>query len=390
MSATEIITYQDIVEHILDMFDEDRAGRPLRVARRAARESLRELHMAHRWSYYTSERTFVTAAAQTTGTITYDHTGGSYERLLTLADATWPTNVTDYKIIIDDVHYPIERYLTTTTVTLDPNNNPGADVAAGTSYKIYRESYPLPVNFGDFGNLIDLTNNRVVPVISSDVQLSSKEIAQDTPDTPWQVAIRNAGEYLNSLSFVFVPPPGSEIRYRYTFQRAPRSLETEVNSTGTCSANSGSTSVTMSGDHTLTAKHLGAVLRFGTAAAVPTNIFGGIDGTDNPFVDQGIILSIYGTAVVIDNAVSQTHTDVMFTVSDPVDIENNIMLTAYQRMCEARFTSMTKRELKDRRDREELALFALRLAKERDNKSLNSPTYSSYDPFSRVTVTDTA
>ena len=187
---------------------------------------------------------------------------------------------------------------------------------------------------------------------------------------------------------MFVPPPGSEIRYRYTYQRAARSLVTEVNSTGTCSVSSGSTTVTMSGDHTLTSAHLGSIIRFGTAAAAPTNMFGGIDGTDNPFVDQAAIIGLSGNTVTIDVAASMDHTSVRFTVSDPVDIENNIMLTAYQRMCEARFTSMTKREIKDRRDREELALFALRLAKERDNKSLNSPTYSSYDPFSRVTVTD--
>ena len=53
---------------------------------------------------------------------------------------------------IDGVSYPIASYVNTTTLVLDANDNPGADVAAGTAYRLHQDDYSLP---DDFGRLID-------------------------------------------------------------------------------------------------------------------------------------------------------------------------------------------------------------------------------------------
>lgn len=383
----EVWTYQDLVEHLLDMFNEERVGRPLRTARRAAREAMRDLHMSHRWCYYNAERIFSTSAQHATGTIEYDHTGGSSERLVTLSDSTWPSDVRYHKIILNDTHYPIDTVIDTTNLTLSADENPGADLAAGTGYKVYREAYPLPSGFGEFGNLIDITNNRTVPLIGTDLQVTRKIRAYDTPDTPWQVAIRNAEEFLNSLSFVFVPPPSSVIKYQFTYTRVPRPLQTELNDTGTFAGTAGATTGVLTGS-SLSAKHVGSVIRIGDDVDPPTNVFGGLDGADNVFTDQAVILGISGTTLTLDTALSATHTASLVTVSDPLDIEINVMLSALQRLAEAKYSVLSKRETKERREREELAMTALILAKERDNKAAYSPAYAPYDPFSRVNVTD--
>lgn len=383
----DIWTYQDIVEHLLDMFQEERLGRPLRTARRAAREALRELHMSHRWSYYNSEGFFRTVAQQTTGTIEYDHTGGASERLVTLSDATWPTEAKLYRIIIADTHYDIATYESSTTITLSATNNPGADVAAATSYKIYREAYELPTGFGELGTLIDVTNNRVVPVIGTDTQVTTKYRSYETPQTPWHVSIRNSGEYLNSMAFVFVPPPDSAIKYRYTYTRSPRVLATEKNDDGTAAATTGDYDIVVT-NGTMASKHVGCIMRLGNKSNPPTSAFGGLDDIDNPFTDQGVILAISGGTATLDRAVTNTYAGVKFTISDPIDVEINTMLTAYQRICESRYSILNKREMKERREREGLAQLATRLAKERDNRTVYSPTYAPYDPFTRVSVTD--
>ena len=386
MASTYIVTYQDMVEHVLDMFDEERTGRPLRTARRAVRAALRELLMAKRWSYYEADRQFTSEAQQTTGTIEYDHTGGLVENLVTLTGATFPSNVVNFRIIIDDKHYPIAAYVDDTNVQLDPNDNPGADLS-NYSYKIYREAYPLPVNFATFGNLYDITNNRLVPMLGSDNQIAVKELAYDTPDTPWHVSLKNAGEYLNSQSLVLVPPPSSVLHYRYTYQRDARQLQTELYDTGTVSVADGGTNVTVT-TGSFTSAHVGCIIRFGDASNPPTSVFGGLDGTDNPFVDQATITHVAtgGATCTIDTAVSQAYTTVNYTVSDPIDIEVNVALTALQRMAEAQYSTINKRAAQERREREQLAHTALVLAMERDARTVYSPKYAQYDPFNRVDV----
>lgn len=399
-SGAELWTFQDIVEHILDVFDNSRSGRPLRMAKRAARESLRELHMCHRWGYYEGTHFFRTSADQTSGSIEYYHTGGSTgtgtgtgtdtygARTVVLTGATWPSDVVHWKIKIGDFHYSIESRVDDNEITLPTGENPGADVSSGTSYTLYREAYSLPNGLAEIGVLVDVDNNRVVPLISYDDQLTRKHLSKDTPGTPWHANVRNAGIYFNSYSVFFVPPPTAEKEYMLTYQRQPKMLETEVYSTGTATVTSGSTSVTFSSGAALTAKHVGSVIRFGSATQDPTPVPGAIDDTDNPFVDQGVILSRTATSCTIDTAVSQAYSSVKYSISDPLDVEIGTMLTAYQRMCEASYATLTKRTMKEREELAKEAHVALVFAMERDNKAMYMPNYAPYDPFSYVDVTD--
>lgn len=390
-SGADIWTFQDIVEHILDVFDNSRSGRPLRMARRAAREALRELHMSHRWSYYNISHFFRTKAQQTAGTIEYIHAGtgtgtGSEARSVVLSGATWPSDVVDYKIIIDGTHYAIESRVDDDEITLPENENPGADVDAGTSYTLYKQTYSLPIGIAEMGMLVDLDNNRQVPIIASDARVARKYFSRDTPDTPWHVSFGGGPVYLNDLSVTFVPPPNSERDYRLTYQRQPKMLETEIYSTGTATVASGSTSVTFGGEASLTDRHVGSVIRFGSSTQDPTPVPGAIDGTDNPFTDQAVILSQDGDSCTLDTAVNKAYSGVKYSISDPVDIEIGSHLTAFQRLCEATYADLTKRALDERQTLRDEAHRALIMAMERDNKTIYSATYAPYDPFSYVDV----
>ncbi|NLX55069.1 MAG: hypothetical protein GXY58_08145 [Planctomycetaceae bacterium] len=367
-SATEVWTYQDAVEHLLDVFDSDRAGRPLRMARRACHEALRELVSAHRWKYYDCRHVFQTEAPYSTGTIAYDHTGGAQERLVTLTGGTWPTSTAHYLLVISGVPYPVDQWVDATNVTLRADANPGADVAASTAYQLYRTSYPLPVGFVGGGELWDLADERQVEFVSTDEELQDS-IFDKTLHIPRAASIRNDQEYLNSLSLVFTTPPSEARTFTLTYRRSPRRLITEKYSTGTVSMSAGTTTCTVSIGK-FTAAHAGCIIRFGTAAAEPTNIFGGLTDTENPFSDERTIVSVAsdGASCVLDSAPSAAVTAVKFTVSDPLDIEHTAMLTAYQRLAEHAYTVLTKREQKDRLERYQLARQAVLQAKDLDRR----------------------
>lgn len=368
MSATEIWTYQDIVEHLLDVFDSERAGRPLRMARRACHEALREVMAAHRWKCYDSIRSFKTEAPYETGTITYTHTGGAYEQLVVLSGGTWPASVRYCRLAIAGISYPVDRRIDNTKITLSPNDNPGADILTATAYSLYRNSYPLPVGCVGIGELWDLVDQRKVDIISADEEFQDS-ICESDPDVPRAASIRNDQEYLNSLSLVFGTPPSDARTFSLTYRRSPRRLVTEKYSTGLVSVLAASTTCTLT-TGTFATDHIGCIIRFGTTAEEPTNIFGGLTDIENPFSNERTILSVAtdGATCILDSALSAAVTAVKFTVSDPLDIEHTSMLTAFLRLAEHAYTVLTKREQKDRIERYQLARQAVLQAKDLDRR----------------------
>lgn len=390
MAATDIYTYQDAVEHLLDVFENPREGRSLRAARRAVLEAYKELPQLHRWSYYESRFVFYTEASYSTGTIVYDHTGGSSERLITLTGGTFPANAAQYEIQFGDVVYPVGDRVsgTDTEITLRPSLNPGQDVAS-TTYTMWRRTYPLPLNFTKIYQLYDLENERSVDLVYSDAQHASSIAWYDSPDTPWVATIRNEGEYLNTLSLVFSPPPSARRAYEFMYARAPRELMVELENTGTVGVSAGATSVVGTGGSTaFTSNHVGSIIRFGSPSNAPTNAVGSLDGTGAPHVGQRVITAVGGgSSLTIDASVSTNALSaVLYSISDPIDIENNSMLTLFQRMCEAAYTRITKRDQRDREARERQVSQALVMAKEHDLRTPYMCGYLPYDPFSRLTM----
>ena len=102
----------------------------------------------HDWSFLMPTATLSLNGAYSTGTIAYDHTGGANELQVTLSGGTWPSWAASGMIDIAGNDYPVESRVSDTVLTLDANNNPGADVAASTSYNLHQDDYELPDDFG--------------------------------------------------------------------------------------------------------------------------------------------------------------------------------------------------------------------------------------------------
>lgn len=360
MAETEIVTYQDMVEHVLDLYDLDRTARNLRAARRAVLTAYRDLPMLHRWSYLTRRVPFTTEASSS-HTVTYDHTGGAYERQLTTT-GTWPTNAALGRVLISNVAYDVESRKSSTVITLTASHNPGGDLSSTTA-TWYRSVYPMPVRFTRGHRLVDPTTGwALTPVTPQQVVMELSSLY--TPSTPDRYCFHNASEYYGSMDVEFIPPPSTAKNYELMAELAPRPLMTEVYSTGTVSVVAGSTSLTSSGA-TFSSAYAGAIIRFSSNGTnLPTGPAGSIepdqDGNDNPYFAQRVIASVdSATTLTLDAAVSSTTSlsGVKYTISDPIDVEPYAMLTLLQRMCEREMArSVRSAELPMREQAMQMAL----------------------------------
>lgn len=338
-SQTEILTYQDLVNRLLDgPFNQlTRDGRNARIAKRAVLRAYRDLQTMHQWSYLERRGQLTTVASQETGTVVYDHTGGSSERLVTLTGATFPTDAQYYSLLIGTRVYQIQQYLSSTTIQLREDTNPGADVAA-TAYTLFRSKFPAPVGLRRVSELVDMNTGTWLSGITNAAMIDYLATSY-TPQYEVCFTVRNTGATIGGLDFELAPPPSVERTYDYAYEASCRPLLTEKEYAGSVTVNSGATTVTGTGT-AFAAKHVGSIIRFSDGSVNhPTPPEGSIEG-DNPYLAQRTIMSVASsTSLTIDSSLSAatTYTGVKYVISDPLDVEQFSMLSALERLSIAYF-----------------------------------------------------
>jgi len=365
MPNQRLITFRDCVEHLLDYTGGGTDEINLRRARRAVLNAYREVSNARPWHYYFRLGKINTVASYSTGTVAYDHTGGSNERELTLTSGTWPDWAGLGTVLVDNVPYDVAARVSATVLTLSVNNNPGADVAAGTSYQIFQDTYQLPGDFKSCGEMVNSTTAGTIPYIQPD-EWPGLHRSLRAPAMPSHFTITSDPRYHGVLAVRFGPPPSSTWRYDFVYRRKPRDLVTENYSTGTVTVNSASTTVTGTGTAWTTAME-GAVIRFsGDGTNLPTSPAGGPGG--EPAVVERIITDVASaTSLTIDAVPGQTLTAVKYLISDPIDIEMESMQNYLLRECERQVRIGTKYQ--PTAFEEELHKLAMMQAFEADNRA---------------------
>lgn len=346
-------TLADMIEKLLD--DANVASDPeaRRKARRVVLEAYREFPQRDEWGYFTRSGQVRTQADQSDGSLAFDFTGGAEERLCTLTGATVPSNGEWFTVVIDGVHYPVERAIDSTTFTLPEAQNPGADVAAGTEYRMYRSIYPVPIDYRVGSAPIEL-NGWAAPMYVSPAQIVDYLWLNNTAQS-WQRAytIRGGGKQYSGMVFEFAPPPSTAVTYQFVYQADPRPIGligTSVEySTGTVSVSG--TAATFVGT-TLTSRMQGCVLRLTNGATIPTGR-GGAYGNDNPYAEQRVIEEVLTTTTAtIDQAPDGTFSGVKYTICDPLDIDYHVMLDAFKALCTWKFSEAIKESRDNTADKE--------------------------------------
>jgi len=333
----QLFTYHDSVEHLLAFAGYGAGNSARQDARRAAVEGLRELRNLHEWSAYYKTGRITTVASYATGTITYDDTGGSNEREVTLVTGTWPSWAARGILVIDNITYRVGTRISDTVITLDANSNPGADVASGTSYNLYRDTYELPLDFGKFKTeLIDIANKSYVTFTHPKNWLATARTFIN-PSRPYSFTVVGSDDFYGAMAVKFAPAPEIVRNYDFIYQKNARRLIHDSVKAGTVSV----TASTITGVGTaFTSDMVGAVVRVSSSSSAPTNQFG-----DNPFDQERVITSFASaTSVTVDQAWDTTRSTVKYVISDPLDIDINVMLNAYLRTCEKRFSHLRHSE----------------------------------------------
>lgn len=386
-AGTDIHTYKDLVELVLDAHEIDRTGLNERRARAAVLKAYRDLPYRHPWSYYYRQRLLQTVASYATGTVVYDHTGGASERLVTLTSGTFPTWAAFGRLIIDSVHYEVDTRESGTTLTLREDSNPGADVSS-SSYELYRSAYPLPSDFRRLCRLWDVEQQRLIAFVDQHEQHTALQVFYDTPSTPWQATIRATRDYYGQKSLIFGPPPDTVRTYDLLYEASPRPLAIDEYKAGTVSTTADDATVTLS-DGTFPVNCVGSIIRFSATSTDPSNALGAQDNTDNPFVMQGVIKTrTSATSAELEENASQSLSGVAYVISDPLDIASGPMLTALQHAAEAEFCQRAGR--KDAMQKLAIARDSLLAAMEADADYANDNRRFIYDPFKHGTESTSA
>jgi hypothetical protein len=153
--AARLMAYADLMDAVVQYSGNNPNQQSVQNTNRAASAAYLGLVRAHDWSFYKRVFSVPTHAGYSTGTVTYDHTGGgTCERQLTLAGGTWPTWAAYGYVQIAMKTYQVQKYFSATVIQLAENNNPGDDISDASEYSLYRDTYPLPLDFANCYNAV--------------------------------------------------------------------------------------------------------------------------------------------------------------------------------------------------------------------------------------------
>lgn len=344
MPVVNFFTYRDAVRHVLDYLGGDPEAQAKRDSRRAVRAAYREFSAAHRWTYYYQRGRVNINAAQTVGTIQYV----SATRQLTITGNTWPSWVTAGTVVINNVSYEVDTSISSTVVTLSVNSCPQTDIASGTTYTLYQDTYTLPADFLQADTMVDVGNFFVPKYVNPRYWLDHQRLSK-SPARPRFYTITSDPRKFGVMAVRLYPAPDAVYQYDFIYQRKPRELVVEDQHAGT--VNIVGTSAVIAGTNTVfDTRWAGSVIRTSTS----TTLLPEGQEWDNPFDQERVILSVAsGTSLTVDSTYPTTYNGVTYVISDPVDVEHGAMLNCFLRCCEkqACYTRKTQPAATDRAEK---------------------------------------
>lgn len=349
--TTEHWTMLDAVHHLVDVFDTDTQGRPYRNAIRACMDAYRELPNVFAWKYYTRRYLINTTSMYQTGTVTYDHTGGAYERQLTLAGGTWPVWAAEAQVIVGATRYQVEDRKSDTVLTLTEQASPSEDITTASDYSLALAVVPLPTEVIAISHLVEVNTGYEIDIVTSEGLLQHL-VGNYQPQRPYLAAIRASGKRPGQMELEFAPPPNTERAYDLVAKVRPKIVRVLDYSAGTASTTAGSAAVTGTGT-VWGSDMVGTVMRFSADDDnLPTTMIGApLGGTTlrNQYEFQSVVKEVTdSTNIVLTDAAPSTLASVKYQMSDAVDIEIGTMWNYFLSLVEynyARYQRLDDKEV---------------------------------------------
>jgi hypothetical protein len=349
MTRPFLMTYRDAIDHLVDYAGAGVTEPEQTRARGAVQSAYREVYLSHRWKYFITHGRLSVTAKYETGTVTYDHTGGTYERQLTLASGTWPSwarygriKITGYTPL-----YKIAERKSDTVVTLEPTFNPGADITDATAYTLFRSVYTLPGDLVRLEEIHDENNQWSGGYLDADTWLRC-ERGLLRSGKPFYWSVGGAPDLYGSLCLMMYGYPATAQSLDFIYYRRPQRLlldgfqrySSEVADTAVSTISG--TTVTFT-DWTANPTCNGAVFRWSDTAAAPT----GLSGV-NPYTLQRMIVDRPANKeYTLDSTAAAewggAGPDTGFCISDPIDFPDHLLET-FLRACELYWVIKTDQE----------------------------------------------
>ncbi len=320
----QVFTYCDAVHELEEFAREASISAAGRAIRSAVRRAYRDIAAAYDWVCLRANGRIQLQAYQDDGTVEYDHTGGTYERQLTLTGATWPTDAIDWAVRIatdnGDVVCDIEERKSGTVVTLDATMNPGQDIAAGASYTAYPRYYRLPNDFASMDQPVEEALSSLGQYVTHAEMLTLDRYYSTGGDVE-RYTIAPVPDLIGVMGLFVQPFADTTRTLDFVYKRIPRDLRyvgTDVSeSPGTITVVAGSSTVTGSST-AFSSLHVGSILRVGTSSSkLPTGLEGIL-----PYSEQRVIADCASaTSLTLDANIATSKSSVKYAITDPIDFD---------------------------------------------------------------------
>ena len=361
------MTYTDVIQHLVDYLGGNEQDATQREIRRAAISAYRELIDCYPWRALHKLLNIPLNANHTTGTVEYDLTGGSSERLWTFSSATLPDWAARGKLLVGSNSWPIQRRLSSSTLQSPSDFYPAEDIAAGTTFELYQSEFVLPEDFRSMHVGMPTTTTATRRISIQDMSWMGRQ--NGASGSPWGYSIV-ADRFLPGRQTIILNPwPASADTFQALYRYRPRDLMysgyAARDRSGTVSLSG--TTVTGSGT-AFEAGMEGAVIRISAnATQYPSDQAG-----DNPFYFEGVIdrVTNSSTLSVISNASGVTTSATRYTISDPIALPPS-MLNALLRCCEKQAEIVRQRDDGGKQSAMGLFMDALETAQVADRNSFD-------------------
>lgn len=401
-----LFTYEDAIEHALDYLGGNPSDQARRDCIRAVQNAYRELADAFTWSYLYKQGFFETtptyppgaidvASPATTpfpyGSISYVHSNGQYPNQILLTGGVWPDwadqgaylrfanpppDENTGTAVMDFASFRVYKRWSNTILSLDPVINPGRDVPPGTSFVLYKDTFLLPEDYiaqdRAMFSIYPWTMEYVHP--NTWLRETRYVFARGNPRT--YTITGDDTYYPGRMVIRLYPWPIDQRSVTFMYKRRPRPLRLYRLSTGNVTGVAGSNILT-SAQSIFTPKMVQSVVRLSlTPGQAPT----GPIGSYPPDFESVIIRVDSPTSVELEDTLDVNYTNVPYTISDRVDIEE-VMRTAMLRGIEKQVGM--SRVLKDKPNAAAQYDMALREAKCADSRSLMGRSAGDHSVFRR-------
>lgn len=359
-NKADIWCYKDAIAHALDYMGAANDAQTERFARRAVQLAYSNMMSQRNWTYYYHIGSINTVAYYATGTIAYTHS----TKTATLTGGTWPSWAADGVLVIDSVPYPVASRTSGSDIVLVDANNPGADVASGTVYSIYRETYTLPVDFGAMDKIYRMNGTNCSMEYLTPGDFIGMKSHSTTVGDPRAFTITSDPNRHGVLAARFHPAPDAAYPLSFMYRRRPRALRVDSYETGTVTTSSASTTITGIGTE-WTSSLVGCMIRFAqnSTGEIPT----GLSGASPFWLERVVSGYTSATSLTIDAVPGETLTSVKYSISDPVDIESGAMLVYFIREIERQCRAIKRMRPASKEEEEQYAL-SLQAAFEKDSR----------------------